>query len=172
MATNYKIGEVVEIIAKAEDGAAMTEVGRRFPIMTVKIAKALAGDQQSMIDLFNAMPDYVTALKVSNGCKDMFGGDEVEEEEEEEKPKKSAAKKAPAKKSAAKKAAKKPEPEPEEEDEDDGGKYDGKTPKELYAECKKRGLDVEPRKAAKVYIEALEADDADDGDEEEEEWDI
>lgn len=170
MATNYKIGEVVEIIAKAEDGEAMTEVGRRFPIMTVKIAKALAGDQKSMIDLFNAMPDYVTALKVSNGCKEMFGGDDEEDEEEEEKPKKAAPKKAAAKKAAPKKAAKKAEPEPEE-DEEGGGKYDGKTPKELYAECKKRGLDVEPRKAAKVYIDALEADDAEE-DEEEEEWDI
>lgn len=172
MATNYKIGEVVEIIAKANDAEALTEVGRRFPIMTVKIASALAGDKQSIIDLFNAMPDYVTALKVSNGCKEMFGGDgeEDEEEEEEKKPKKAAPKKAAAKKAAPKKAAKKAEPEPEEDEEEDG-KYDGKTPKELYAECKKRGLDVEPRKAAKVYIEALEADDAEE-DEEEEEWDI
>lgn len=174
MATNYKIGEVVEIIAKANDAEALTEVGRRFPIMTVKIASALAGDKQSIIDLFNAMPDYVTALKVSNGCKEMFGGNGGEDEEEnveEEKPKKAPAKKAPAKKAAPKKAAKKAEPEPEE-DEEEGGKYDGKSPKELYAECKKRGLDVEPRKAAKVYIDALEADDADDGEEEEEDWDI
>lgn len=169
MATNYKIGEVVEIIAKANDAEALTEVGRRFPIMTVKIASALAGDKQSIIDLFNAMPDYVTALKVSNGCKEMFGGDGEEENVEEEKSKKAPAKKA-AKKAAPKKATKKVEPEPEE-DEEEGGKYDGKTPKELYAECKKRGLDVEPRKAAKVYIDALEADDAEE-DEEEEEWDI
>lgn len=178
MATNYKIGEVVEIINKGEDAEALTEIGRRFPLLTVKVAKALAGDANALTDLFNAMPDYVTALKVSNGVKAQAGeGDDGEDDgEEEEKPKK----KAPAKKAPAKKAAKKPvkkveEPEEDEEDDEEeaAGKYDGKTPKELYGMCKKRGLDVEPKKAAKVYINALEADDASsDDDEEEEDWDI
>lgn len=88
-------------------------------------------------------------LEALNGAGDA-------EEAEEEKPAKSKAK--PAK-------AAKAEEEVEEEVEED--------PVALYKQCKRAGLDVKPRQAAKYYKDALskseEAEDEDDwGDEEEE----
>lgn len=50
------------------------------------------------------------------------------------------------------------------EDNDDaetGDEYEGKSAMELYKLCKKRGLDVEPKKKAAVYAEALRKADAD-----------
>ena len=175
MATNYKFSEVVEILADGTDVEAITEIGRRFPLMTVKVAKALAGDSKAFIELMNGLPDYVTALKVSNGVKAQAGEgteDEAEDEAEDKADEKTASKK-PAKKPAKKPVKKKVEEAEEDEEAEAAGKYDGKSPKELYGLCKKRGLDVEPKKAAKVYIQALEADDAgDDEGEEEDDWDI
>lgn len=42
-----------------------------------------------------------------------------------------------------------------------GDPYEGKSAMELYKLCKKRGLDVEPKKKAAVYAEALRKADAD-----------
>lgn len=62
-----------------------------------------------------------------------------------------------------------------DEDEDGGNDYSDMTAKELYQLCKKRGLDVLPKKPEKYYINLLEEDDGahDDweNDEEDEEWD-
>ena len=71
-----------------------------------------------------------------------------------------------------------PAAEPEDED-DVEDKYAGKTAKELFDLCKKRGIKAAPKKKAEVYIELLkkadeeaaaeeEADDDDWGDEEQE----
>lgn len=64
------------------------------------------------------------------------------------------------------------------DDEDGGMNYSEMSPVELYKECKKRDIDVQPRKSAKYYIKQLEEydqqqDDWGDGDEEEDEddWD-
>lgn len=45
-------------------------------------------------------------------------------------------------------------------DDEPAGKYDGMTAQELFKECKKRGLKVEPKKPVEFYVEKLEADDA------------
>lgn len=47
--------------------------------------------------------------------------------------------------------------ETEEVEADEPKPYEGMTSKELYALCKERGLDVEAKKSAKYYIEALES---------------
>lgn len=67
-----------------------------------------------------------------------------------------------------------------DDDWDDEGEndYSSMSPKELYKECKNRGLEVIPKKPAKYYIKQLEEDDAqradwdDESDEDEEDdWD-
>lgn len=45
------------------------------------------------------------------------------------------------------------------EDEETAGKYDGMKAKELYAECKARGINVQPKKESAFYREVLEAND-------------
>lgn len=160
MATNYSLYEAVEIIDKQEDANAVMEIGRRFPLLTVTVAKALAGSKDAVLDLLAAMPEYTTANKVNRAMKETLGGDEGEAEEEKPAPKR-AAKKAPAKKA--------------EEDDEDAGDYADMNPMELFKECKKRGLKAAPKKPKKYYIDLLKkadaaADDAnDDWDDEDEE---
>ena len=65
------------------------------------------------------------------------------------------------------------------DDEDGGQDYEDMTPVELYKECKKRGIDVAPKKSAKYYIKQLEEydqqqddwGDADGEKETEDDWD-
>lgn len=66
----------------------------------------------------------------------------------------------------------------EANDADDGaeGKYDDLAPKELYKLCKERDIEVEAKKPAKYYINALEEydeaqDDWGDNDDEDDDWD-
>lgn len=165
MARNYKIGEVVEIIAEGKDVEAIQDLGRKYPLLVAKVAKVTAGNNiKEITELFSYIPEYVSANKVNKlireaagllGAKEAEDADDVEDaaEEAEEKP---AKKKAPAKKS--------------------GGKYDGKDAIELFKECKKRGIKAAPKKTAKYYIgllekadaELAEADDAEDADDD---WD-
>lgn len=59
------------------------------------------------------------------------------------------------------------------DDDDDEVDYSNMTPQELYKECKKRKIDVVPKKSAKYYIKQLEDYDAaqeDWGDEDDDEW--
>lgn len=109
--------------------------------------------------------------------------DDVDDEDEDERPA-NRGKKAPAK-PANKKRRPEPEPEDDEDEDDDYDEdiedddepdYSDMTPIELYKECKKRGIDVVPKKPAKYYIKQLEEydnaqDDWGDGDDEDEdEW--
>lgn len=96
--------------------------------------------------------------------------DDESDEEEEDKPSKKKGKKDAGKNVGKAKLKAKKQPEPEEEDEDDEAEeseYEGMSAVELFKECRKRGLDVKPKKDAEYYIEKLEADD----DEEEDEGD-
>ncbi len=89
-----------------------------------------------------------------------------EDEDEDEAPKKRSSKATNAKKT------RKPEPEPvededdyddeewEDEDEEATVDYSEMTAKELYNLCKERGIDVQPKKPAKFYINQLEEYDA------------
>ena len=88
-----------------------------------------------------------------------------EDEDEDEAPKKRSSKSTNAKKT------RKPEPEPVEDDDDYDEEwgdeeeeasvdYSEMTAKELYNLCKERGIDVQPKKPAKFYINQLEEYDA------------
>ena len=168
MARNYHIGEAVEIIAEGTDVEAIQDLGRRYPLLVAKVAKATSGSNvKEVAELFSYIPEYVSANKVNKLIRENAGlieGKASDDDVEEEKP----VKKAPAKKAPAKKATKSADP------------YAGKDAIELFKECKKRGIKAAAKKTAKFYANLLkkadeeaaaeaEEEDVDDWDEEEEE---
>ena len=171
MATNWTLaGATKEILSGNKE--AIQDVGRRFPLTANAIASM--GNNPGALTLINAMPDYITARKIEAILKDgVQESDDVEEaietEEEDVKEEK------PAKKEKAEKKPAKNEKEvkPEEETADDSVDYSKMTAVELFKLCKKRGIKVEPKQKADVYIKALKAadepEDTDDWSEEEEE---
>lgn len=95
-----------------------------------------------------------------------------EDEDEDEAPKKRAPKSMGNKSS---KKAKVEEDDEEEDWEEEEMDYSEMSAKELYSLCKERGIDVEPKKPAKYYINELEEyddaqDDWADDDEDEDDW--
>lgn len=167
MARNYTLSEAVDIIVKGEDMEAITDIGRRFPVLAMKIAglAAIAGERFN--DFASYIPEHVSANKVNGMIKKAIGEDSGDAEDTDEE----AATK-PAGKKAEKPAAKKKEAK-EDADEVD---YSSMTAPELFKECKKRGIKAELKKPAKYYIgllkkadeEAAEDSDDDWGEEEEE----
>lgn len=121
MAKNYTIAEAVQIITENGDNEALMDLGKRYPLLTQKIARVAVKAGEDFVDLMSFMPEYLTANKVNSAIKKMLDeapdADEDTEDEAEEKPAKKAGKKAPAKK--AKKAA-----DDEDDDVEEGGSYD------------------------------------------------
>ena len=127
MAKNYTIAEAVQIIAENGDNEALMDLGKRYPLLTQKIARVAVKAGEDFVDLMSFMPEYLSANKVNSAIKRMLDevpdadedtGDDGDEVEAEEKPAKKAGKKAPAKK------AKKTADEDEDDDVEDGGSYD------------------------------------------------
>lgn len=122
MAKNYTIKEAVEIIAKGTDLEAIADLGKRFPVLAVKIAKVAAKAESDFVDFMQYIPEHVTANKVNTVIK--AGVTETADEDTEEET--DAEPKAP--KEEAKKA------------EDSGSKnYDEMSGKELYELLGKMG---------------------------------
>lgn len=128
MAKNYTIAEAVQIIAENGDNEALMDLGKRYPLLTQKIARVAVKAGEDFVDLMSFMPEYLSANKVNSAIKKMLdeapdADDDVEddgdEDEAEEKPVKKAGKKAPAKK--AKKAA---DDDEEDDDVEEAGSYD------------------------------------------------
>lgn len=166
MAKNYNIGEVVKIVAEGKDFEAIMDIGRRYPLLMNKVTKlvTLAGETAS--DLFNYMPEYLTANKVNKMIKDaVLDGESDEADETEEKDIAESEKKA----KKAKKAKKEEVEEDDDDEADEDNLYSGKTAPELYKECKKRGLKVAAKKDAKFYEKALLKSDAE-TEEADEDW--
>lgn len=171
MARNYTLSEAVDIIVKGTDMDAITDIGRRFPVLAMKIAglAVVAGEQFN--DFASYIPEYVSANKVNGMIKKAIGEDSGDDEGADEE----AATK-PAAKKAEKPAAKKKETEEDADDEAGEVDYSSMTAPELFKECKKRGIKAELKKPAKYYIgllkkadkEAAEDSDDDWGEEEEE----
>lgn len=127
MAKNYTIAEAVQIIAENGDNEALMDLGKRYPLLTQKIARVAVKAGEDFVDLMSFMPEYLSANKVNSAIKKMLdeapdADDDVEddgdEDEAEEKPAKKAGKKAPAKK------AKKAVDDEEDDDVEEGGSYD------------------------------------------------
>jgi len=69
MAKNYTFNEAVKIIAKGTDLEAITDIGRRYPVLAHKIAVVAAKAGEEFVDLMGYMPDYLTANKVNTAIK-------------------------------------------------------------------------------------------------------
>lgn len=174
MAKNYTPKELFNVIVDGTDIEALTDIGRRYPLLTVKLAKLapVAGD---VAEILSALPDYLSARKLE---KTIRGGapeatDEAEAEADTEDEAVEEEKPAPKKRGRKPKAAI-VEEEDAPEAEAEGGKYDGIPAPKLFQECKKRGIKAAPKKPAEFYVKLLEEDDAsasteDDGNED---WEI
>ena len=183
MAKTWTLKEAYEAM-KANDVNAIADFGKRFPIATAALAKSGAND--GLNTLFGAMPDRVTMRTLEMVLKE--GVSEVEDDEAEEtapveKPKKEK-KQTEKKADKAEKKAEKPvkakkvekaeteDEEVAEETADAKEDYSSMGAVELFKLCKKRGIKVEPKQKANVYIKALEAADAEaeSSDEEDDDW--
>ena len=174
MAKNYTPKELFNVIVDGTDIEALTDIGRRYPLLTVKLAKLapVAGD---VAEILSALPEYLSARKLE---KTIRGGapeatDEAEAEADTEDEAVEEEKPAPKKRGRKPKDAK-VEEEDAPEAEAEGGKYDGIPAPKLFQECKKRGIKAAPKKPAEFYVKLLEEDDQsasteDDGNED---WEI
>ena len=179
MAKNYTPKELFDVIVDGNDIDALTDIGRRYPLLSVKLAK-LCNVSDQVSEVLAALPGYLTARKLektlrggaSEAVEDVEATEDAEEAETEAEP---VEEKPAPKKRGRKPKAEKVEAEPEPEAESEGGKYDGIPAPKLFQECKKRGIKAAPKKPAEFYIKLLEEADAsgaateDDGDED---WDI
>lgn len=184
---NYTLKEAVEIIAKGEDLKAIADLGKRFPVLSIKIARLTAKAEKEIIDFMQYMPEYLTIKKVNNAVKTVnepkaeaedateAENKPVEEEtakeveEPEEKENKPVEPKKRGRKPKAKvKVVPVEEPKVEVEDEADeepteaeetANNYEGKKAVDLFKLCKSRGLKVTTKKSAKYYIDVLKKDD-------------
>lgn len=85
MAKNYTFNEAVAIIAAGKDMEAITDIGRRYPVLAHKIAVVAAKAGEEFVDLMGYMPDYLTANKVNTAIKAGItesGSDEDDTEDE------------------------------------------------------------------------------------------
>lgn len=184
---NYTLKEAVEIIAEGKDLEAIADLGKRFPILSIKIARLTAKAGKEIIDLMQYMPEYLTIKKVNNAVKtasepkaeaedateaenkpvEEETAKEVEEPEEKEN-KPVEPKKRGRKPKAKVKAVPVEEPKAEVEEEADeepteaeetANNYEGKKAVDLFKLCKSRGLKVTTKKSAKYYIDVLKKDD-------------
>lgn len=182
---NYTLKEAVEIIAEGKDLEAIADLGKRFPILSIKIARLTAKAEKEIIDFMQYMPEYLTIKKVNNAVKTVNDSKAetedateaenkpVEEEtaKEVEEPEEKENKPVEPKKRGRKPKAKVkavPVEEPKAEDEADeepteteetSNNYEGKKAVDLFKLCKSRGLKVTTKKSAKYYIDVLEKDD-------------
>lgn len=69
MAKNYTFNEAVQIIANGQDLEAITDIGRRYPVLLNKVTKVAAKAGQDFVDLMGYMPEYLTANKVNSAIK-------------------------------------------------------------------------------------------------------
>lgn len=69
MVKNYTFNEAVKIIANGTDLEAITDIGRRYPVLAHKIAVVAAKAGEEFVDLMGYMPEYLTANKVNTAIK-------------------------------------------------------------------------------------------------------
>lgn|GEM_PF-2349988 len=106
MAKNYTISEAAQIMVAGTDREAIADIGKRYPLLAIKLVTVGTKAGKDFVDLMGYMPDYLTANKVNKAIKEEYSGDEAEDadevEEDEADVEEEVADKKPAK---AKKAA-------------------------------------------------------------------
>lgn len=149
-AKNWMLKEAVKVIVEGTNTEAMQELGKRFPLTSLAIAKM--GNNEGANVLLGAMPDYMTMLKMERALKESVGAADDEDQE----------------------SAEEAEEAIEEVGEEDAGEKDfnAMTKNELYEECVKRGIKAQKHQKPKAYyIELLTAESASDEESEEDEED-
>lgn len=189
MAKNYTFNEVVKIIAKGTDLEAITDIGRRYPVLAHKIAVVTVKAGEEFVDLMGYMPDYLTANKVNTAIKagitESGSDDEDAEDTEAEATTEDAGEDATeataqwdesmsakqlwgilgkaGKRKLAKSTKKADLVEACKQAfgaATEANPYEGKSAMELFKECKARKIKVAPKKPAKFYAGLLIKDDA------------
>lgn len=79
-AKNWTLKEAVKVIVDGTNTEAMQELGKRFPLTSLAIAKM--GNNEGANTLFGAMPDHMTMLKMERSLKE--GVEESDEDQDEE----------------------------------------------------------------------------------------
>lgn len=200
MAKNWTLKEAVAVITEGKSKEEIQELGKRYPITAVAIAKLVMND--GLQTIMSAMPDHVTMLKLERALKD--GVEETEDDEDEVDDTAGAedasdedlesmttkqlyalcvkrgikANKYGKPKSyyiellTGNDAAEANTEEAETEEEEAGESYEDMNAMDLYKLCKKRGIKAEPKKTAKEYIKLLKAADAEaESEEADDDWD-
>ena len=80
MAKNYTIKEAVEIISKGKDLEAITDIGRRYPVLAHKVAVVATKAGEDFVDFMSFMPEYLTANKVNAAIKAVIAGSDTADE--------------------------------------------------------------------------------------------
>ena len=124
MAKNYTMTEVANIFAEKTDFEAMADIGKRYPLLAIKMTALATKAPDEMTDIFSYMPDYLSANKVNKAIKD--GGEDVSDSDVEDEEADAPAEK-PAKKPVAKDKAK-AAPKSKAE----GTDYDSMNNKQMY----------------------------------------
>lgn len=129
MARNYSLAEAVDIIVKGKDMEAIADIGRRYPILAVKISAlaAIAGEQFN--EFMSYIPEHISANKVNSIIKikkDIEGSDNAND--------------APDPDEVEGKSVKNTDKKEAVEDTDDGTDYDSMSGKELWDLLGKKGL--------------------------------
>lgn len=151
MAKNWMPAEAVEAI-RSNDKAAIRDIGGRFPLFLHFASQV----NDAGLELLKGLNKYTTVRTMESAMKGDIQeteetedeADEVEEVEEAPAPKARKSRKAKAKPVEV-------EAEEDEEEDEDEEVAPTKTAKELFNECKKAGIEVEPKKAASYYTAAL-----------------
>ena len=80
MAKNWTLKEAVKVITAGENKEAIQELGKRYPLTALAIAKI--GQNEGVEALMSVMPEHVTMLKLERAFKEDVEENEVDEDEE------------------------------------------------------------------------------------------
>lgn len=114
MAKNWTAAEAAKVIVEGTDIEAIADIGRRFPVISNKLARC----NSAVVEVMATLPEYITIRKLEAAFKNS-SDDEEEIEVETEAPKKKAKKKEKPAKKAPKKEEKKKKPVVVDDDDDD-----------------------------------------------------
>lgn len=188
MAKNWTLKEAVAEITKGTNKEVIQELGKKFPLTSIAIAKM--GSNTGIETLFGGMPEHMTMLKMERSLKE--GISETADEDEDVDATSEAADEATGDVDYSTMTTKQlyelctkkglkvskygksksyyieqltgvttDEDELEEADEtEEVSAYDDMSAVELFKLCKKRGIKTEPKKKASVYVALLQKADA------------
>ena len=118
MAKNWTAAEAAKVIVEGTDIEAIADIGRRFPVISNKLARC----NSAVVEVMSTLPEYITIRKLEAAFKNSSDDEEeieVEIEAPKKKEKKAKKEEKPAKKSPKKEEKKKPVVVDDDDDDDD-----------------------------------------------------